>query len=67
MLPPETPNDYPNASVDTVAMIAEVLKQKFGFEALAVAKAQRDLADGDTLARWDEIVARLQGQAGHLE
>ena len=58
MLPPED-HDGSDKSTDTVAMIADALRQKFGAGALAVAELQRDLADEVALAKWDGIVTYL--------
>ena len=59
MLPPENCHDGSDEHADTVAMIGDALKYKFGGGALEVAELQRDQANEDTLARWDEIVAYL--------
>ena len=60
MLPPTSRHDGSEESLDTVVMIGDALRQKFGAEALAVAKLQRDLSNEETLAKWDEIVAHLK-------
>jgi len=59
MLPPENCRDGSDEHTDTVAIIGDALKDKFGAGALEVAELQRDRASEDTLARWDEIVAYL--------
>jgi hypothetical protein len=52
----------PNASEpDTTALITEALRIKFRERALDVAVMQRDLAESESLAKWEKIVERLKG------
>ena len=60
MLPPTSSHDGSEESLDTVVMIGDALRQKFGAEALAVAELQRNLSNEETPAKWDEIVAHLK-------
>ena len=59
MLPPENCHDGSDEHADTVAMIGDALKDKFGAGATEVARLQQDQADEDAPGRWDEIVAYL--------
>jgi len=59
MLPPEDLHNGSDKSADTVVMVGDALRQKFGADAIAVAKLQQTLATDETLAKWDEIVAYL--------
>ena len=60
MLPPEDLHAGSDDSVDTVVMIGDALRQKFGADALEVATHQRNVATDETLSKWDEIVEHLK-------
>ena len=51
MLPPEDIHDGSAESEDTVVMIGDALRQKYAYDALAVATLQRKLAAVETLAK----------------
>ena len=59
-LPPENSRNGLDDSIDTVAIIVDALRQKFGPDATVVAELQQRLASEDTLASWNEIVGRLR-------
>ena len=56
----ETLHDRHEVPLDTSATIADTFRQKFGDDALAVARRQYAAAD-DNAAIWEEIVSRLEG------
>jgi len=65
MLPLENLNGRPDEPADTVPMIGDALKHKFGPGALTVAELQRDLSNGDTRDKWVAIVAYITVRAIH--
>ena len=61
MLTAEPAAQSPEVVPETVVIISEALRSKFGKNALAVARIQQKQAGADSISIWDEIVKRLQG------
>lgn len=56
----DQPGAGPGADIDTVTIIVEAFRLKFGDGALRAATLRHDLATEESRQRWAEIVHRLQ-------
>ena len=49
------------AGIDSVSVIVDALREKFGSTALPIAIKQVEVADGQSITFWQQVVTRLRG------